>query len=299
MNLNGSQSKLKRRFYFHQHHWISLAMFCVVFIILIVLVAVGANWVGIPGDAHYRAFITPTLAHILTLFIIVPFFMKLPNGRTTFRKYLDNIRLTHFRPFIPLVLLGFSCSLIMLLLLSANSFIYRLMEDMPLGLRFVQSAIKIKAVLRPGTRVWIDSFPSIFEEVFWRGVFLVLFMRKYTAKKSIFITALGFGLLHLINLLFGVEFTFVLKQVLMGCIMGIFYGYLVLKSNSLMPAMIFHYLVNVFIYSFTYYFSTHAPTGTYFLYMLICLPVTATLLILWVKYFCTRWIAGSQNIKIC
>lgn len=289
----------RKQFRFHDYPWSSLAVQWVAMIIVIVLVAVGANWVGIPEDARYRAFITPTLAHILMMFIFVPFIMKLPHGERNFRKYLDDIRLSHIKPILPLVLLGISCSLIMLIFLSANSFIYRLTEGLPLGTRFIGSAIKIKAVLRPGTRAWIDSFPSIFEEVCWRGVFLVLFMRKYTAKKSIIITALGFGLFHFINLLFGVELTFVLKQVLMGCVLGVFYGYLVLKADSLIPAMLFHYLVNAFIYSFTYYFSTYAPTSIYFLYMLICLPVTATVLILWVKFFCNRWVTRSRNIKIC
>ena len=40
----------------------------------------------------------------------------------------------------------------------------------------------------------------IFEEITWRGVMLTLFLRKYSAKKSILITGLGFSLLHLVNL---------------------------------------------------------------------------------------------------
>lgn len=298
MNNKVNKINPKKRFYFHEHPWLSLAVKWVVSIVVLLSTILLVNSVGIPGNARYRAFLTPTLAHILILFVFAPFIMKLPSGKTTLRKYLDEIRLSHLKPFIPLIFLGISCSAIMLVLLAVNSFIFRLTEGLPLGLRFLRSAIKLEGVFHPETRVWIDSFPSIFEEVSWRGVVLVLFMRKYSTRKSILITALGFGLLHFLNLLGGGDLTFVLKQVLMGCVMGIFYGYLVLKSNSLIPAMLFHYLVNVFIYGFTYYFSTYAPTGTYFLYMGISLPLTATLLILWVKFFCKRWIPRSKLIKI-
>jgi hypothetical protein len=134
------------------------------------------------------------------------------------------------------------------------------------------------------------SFPAIFEEVSWRGVILVLFMKKYSVNKSILITALGFGLLHFINLIFGGDPSFVIQQVIFGTALGFFYGYLVLRSDSLMPAMLFHYLVNMFIGSFTIYFQRNAPAGTQILYSLVNLPLAVTILILWVKYFCNRWI---------
>ena len=126
---------------------------------------------------------------------------------------------------------------------------------------------------------------------------LVLFMKKYPVKKSLQITAFGFGIFHIINLMGGVELDFVIRQVIFGSFVGLFYGYLVLRSDSLIPAMLFHYLVNMFIGSFTTYFQRHAPAGTQILYSLINLPLAATILILWVKYFCGRWIPRPSDLK--
>jgi len=285
----------KSRFRLSDHPWISLVVLWIIGIFSIILIAIAANWVGVPGDTPYRPLITPTAAHILVMFLVVPFVLRLPMGKTTIRKYLDDIRLSHIRPFIPLLLLGISCSLIMLLCLSANSFIYRIAQGQPITLSFIRYALNFRSDLFLQSWGWINAFPCIFEEVSWRGVMLVMFMKKYSTKKSILITALGFGLLHFINLIFGIELDFVLKQVLMGSIVGFFYGYIVLRTNSLLPAMLFHYLVNMFIYSFTFYFQHMASTGTYLLYSLINLPLTVILLIFWVKYFCNRWIPKPAN----
>jgi membrane protease YdiL (CAAX protease family) len=124
---------------------------------------------------------------------------------------------------------------------------------------------------------------------------LILFARRYSAKKSILITGLGFSLLHVINLLGGVDPAFVLRQVVFSAGMGIFYGVLVLRTNSLLPAMLFHFLVNMFIGSFTSYIQRFAPDSTQILYLLINIPFTTLLLITWVKFYSRKWLASSQN----
>ena len=60
----------KERFRFSNHPWISLVALNVTGILMIVLVAIAANLVGVPEDAPYRPLITPTLAHLLVLFVI-------------------------------------------------------------------------------------------------------------------------------------------------------------------------------------------------------------------------------------
>ena len=287
----------KSRFRLSEYPWISLVALWVIGILVLILVAIAANLLGVPEDAPYRPLITPTLAHILVLFLVVPFGMQLPNGKTTFRKYLDDIRLSRIRPFLPLLILGISSALIMLLVLSINSFVYRITQGFPIDSAFLRRAIDLQIDLPPQSLSYIMSFPAIFEEVSWRGVMLVLFLKKYSVKKSFLITALGFGLFHFINLLGDVEPDFVIRQVIFGSALGFFYGYLVLRSDSLMPAMLFHYLVNMLIGSFTVYFQRHAPAGSQILYSLINLPLAVIILILWVKYFCTRWIPRPADWK--
>lgn len=285
----------KTRFRFPDHPWISLVASWVIGILVLILVIVVANGLGVPGEAPYRPLITPTLAHILVLFWITPFVLRLPKGKTTFRQYLDDIRLSHIRPLLPLLILGVSSSLILLLLLSVNSFIYRLVQGYPINITFIRRAIDLQMDLPPQSLSWIVAFPSIFEEISWRGVMLVLFMKKYSARKSILITALGFGSFHLLNLLGGVEPDFVIRQVIFGSALGFFYGYLVLRTDSLMPAMLFHFLTNMLIGSFTHFFQRYAPAGTQILYTLINLPVATLILIAWVKVFCQHWIPKPTN----
>jgi membrane protease YdiL (CAAX protease family) len=287
----------KTRFHLSDHPWISMVALWFVGLLVLILIALAANQVGVPEDAPYRPLITPTLAHILGLFIIIPFMLRLPNGKTTFRKYLDDIRLSRIRPFLPLLFIGISSSLIMLLVLAVNSIVFRITQGLPLSPAFLGRVINLPANLPPKSLSYIKAFPAIFEEISWRGVILVLFLKKYSVTKSISITALGFGLLHFINLLFGGEPSFVIQQVIFGSALGFFYGYLVLRSDSLMPAMLFHYLVNMFIGSFTHYFQHYAPAGTQILYSLVNLPIAVTLLILWVKYYCGRWIPRPRNFK--
>ena len=179
------QAQEKTGFRLSDHPWMSLVASWVIGILVLILVASIATSLGVPGDAPYRPLITPTLAHILVLFWITPFMLQLPNGKTNLRKYLDDIRLSHIKPFLPLLILGVSSSLILLLLLSVNSFIYRLVQGFPINFTFIRRAIDLQMDLPPQSLSWIVAFPSIFEEVSWRGVMLVLFMKKYSPRKSI------------------------------------------------------------------------------------------------------------------
>jgi membrane protease YdiL (CAAX protease family) len=297
MHVENIEPKKTGWFEFSSRPWISLVVLNAILMFVLILVIIGANLVGIPGNAPYRPLITPTLAHILVLFIIVPFILHLPNGKSSFKEYLNVIRLTRIRPLLPIVALGVTSSLLMLFMLSANSLVYRIAQGLPVSPTFLKTMIDWKGDLPPQSLGYIVSFPAIFEEVTWRGVLLVLFMKRYSPRKSILITALGFGLFHFINLLFGVETNFVIRQVIFGSALGFFYGYLVLRSDSLMPAMLFHYLVNLFISSFTVYFQRFAPAGTQILYTAVNLPIAVNILILYVRLFCNQWIPRPESLS--
>jgi membrane protease YdiL (CAAX protease family) len=283
----------KNKFQLHEHPWLAMGVEHIVWLSALIMVIGGANLAGVPGDVPWRPLITPSIAHVLVLFVLVPFVLKLPNGKQSFREYLTDIRLINLKPFFPLMILGLSCSLLALLALATQSVAFRISRDLPVSWNFLKGMIPVKNDLPPSYG-YISSFPAIFEEVSWRGVMLVLFMRKYSEKRSILITAMGFGLLHFVNLLGGVPQEFVIRQVIMGSFFGIFYGILVLRTNSLMPAMLFHYLVNMFIGSFTSYFQRYAPGSTQILYLLINIPFTTLFLITWVRYFCNKWLNSDQ-----
>ena len=280
----------KIKFQLYEHPWLGMIVEIVVGILCLLIVASIANTAGLPGNGPYRSLLTPGLVHVLTLLIIVPLVLRLPNGKRSFREYLSDIRLTNLKPFFPLLFLGLSCSLLALLALSIQSLAFRFSRGLPVSVSFLRWMIPLKTDLQS----CLNTLPVIFEEVMWRGVMLVLFMRVYSAKKSILITGLGFSFLHLLNLVDGVAPAFVLRQVIFSVGMGIFYGVLVLRSNSLLPAMLFHYLTNLFIGSFTFYIQNFAPVSTQILYLLVNIPCTTLLLIGWVRFYSRKWLSKAQ-----
>jgi membrane protease YdiL (CAAX protease family) len=82
-----------------------------------------------------------------------------------------------------------------------------------------------------------------------------------------------------------------LGQVVWAALFGLFYGYLVIKTDSLFPAMIVHWLSNVFQAPLTAYWQT-APIEIRTLYGIVFGYGLATLiLICWVRFFSKRWLS--------
>jgi uncharacterized protein len=76
------------------------------------------------------------------------------------------------------------------------------------------------------------------EEFLWRGILLSGLKRHVSTIYAVFITSIGFGLLHIsigipimISLLFSLG--------------GIFYALVVLKTNSIYPSIVFHVVINL------------------------------------------------------
>jgi membrane protease YdiL (CAAX protease family) len=295
LNSKEREKPAKSGFQFAEHPWISLLATLMAVITVFLLVVVLGTLAGIPGDSPYRLLLLPTLSHLIVLFLIVPFGLRLPYGKRSLREYLDDIRLSNVNPFFPLFVLGVSCALFLLMSSTLTSIAYRLAEGLPTTRSFLCELINLAANLPPDSPSYIVSFPAIFEEVLWRGAMLRLFRRMYTERQTILITALGFGLLHLFNLVGGFDPAFVILQVLWSSALGFFYGYLVFRVDSLLPAMLFHYLVNMFIGSFGGYLQRQASTDVAMLYSFISVCIVVPLLILWVKFFSSRWLSDPST----
>jgi membrane protease YdiL (CAAX protease family) len=69
-------------------------------------------------------------------------------------------------------------------------------------------------------------------------------MTKLKSKTSIFISSLLFGLSHSVNVLFGQNIIITLAQLGFAFFLGILLAYIVLKTNSLIPAILAHYLLD-------------------------------------------------------
>jgi membrane protease YdiL (CAAX protease family) len=107
--------------------------------------------------------------------------------------------------------------------------------------------------------------------------------------------------MHLSNLAFGRELVWVMGQLIWTFTIGLFYGYVFVRTQSLMPSMIVHYLSNAFIDSLTGYMQSNASTGTEALYgITLTLGVVPTvLMVLWARFFISKWLSdGIEEFRI-
>jgi len=77
----------------------------------------------------------------------------------------------------------------------------------------------------------------ILEELCFRGVFLEAFLKNYSVKKSIIWSAVIFGVVHLYPL-----------HVIIVVFYGILWGWLYVKTNSLLPGIFAHFVTNLSAY---------------------------------------------------
>jgi len=234
----------------------------------------------------------PTLLpHVLTIFIVAPFVLGFPGKEHTFGEYLSEIRLTKMQPFLRLILLGLSCYLINALSQATGVLVYRLMEGLPVDGSFIRTSFILANELPPRSASWLLSIPSIFEEVVWRGVILAAFLRVYDQPKAIIFSALCFGLWHILSVLDGHPPIWTAGQVVHATILGLFYGYVTLKTGSLLPAMMVHYLGNLFVSAINAYIQANASIQAVAVYGVVFTfgIIPTILMIRWTRLFTTRW----------
>lgn len=86
----------------------------------------------------------------------------------------------------------------------------------------------------PGIIIAICVMPGIFEEIGFRGLIQGHLQASVGVKRSIFITAVIFSIMHCA--FFSMPYLFLL---------GLFFGFLRVKTNSLLPGMLIHFLHNL------------------------------------------------------
>lgn len=202
-------------------------------------------------------FLTLTLLY----FIIIPFGMKLPDGKTSMKQYTYSIGLTKTKPTVRNILLGIS------------SFILYAASGMIFAELFGTYIFDIEVLFGynnlTGTYNWIllyiMLYPAVWEEIAFRGVILKLQLKKYSKTTSIIINGILFGLSHFFGLLAGQDLAGTLGQVFFASCLGIAISYVFVKTGSLLPCIIIHYLVNSFGQLFVYASFSNAVNSYLFL----------------------------------
>jgi membrane protease YdiL (CAAX protease family) len=287
----------KGRFQLYEHPWLSLLGVLVTIVLSNILLGIVLFVVfGLPSDSPSGQIALGISYQILTGFLIIPFVLCLPKGKRPFRQYLDDIGLSKLQPFGRLVLLALSCYIILAMSQISASFIYRLSEGLPLDWNFIRQAFDFSRNLPPTSPSLLLSLPSIFEEVVFRGVVLTVFLSKYSERESIIFSSLGFGLMHLLGLVTN-DPVWILGMTVWAFIIGLFYGYLFVKTRSLLPPMIVHYLGNAFISTLVGYIQNRASIEVQVLYgiTLSLGVVPVALMILWTRFFSSRWLPSAGD----
>ncbi len=171
---------------------------------------------------------------VVLFFIIIPFLIRLPSGTQSLNGYLKGIRLIQTRPFVNLIVLGLLCSIVILL----SAFGIALLSSWNIDTAW-------ESILPPTS--WSLSYaiiPGIFEEVAFRGLILTILMTNYKPNTALVISSLLFGLAHSVNVLFGQDIIITLAQLGFAFFLGILLAYIVLKTNSLIPTILMHYLLD-------------------------------------------------------
>jgi membrane protease YdiL (CAAX protease family) len=299
--LSSKNSVKKGKFQLYKHPWLSLlSVYGAIILSNVVVGTIIFGFLKLPDESSWVQFVQGISYQILTVFVLVPFVLHLPKGKRTFKAYLEDIGLSMFKPFLALLLLALSCYLLLALSQVAATLIFRSTERFPITVSFFRQVLDISGDLPPKSASLFISIPSMFEEVVFRGIVLTSFLKQYSPRKSIIFSSLGFGLIHLLNLLMGRELIWIIGQVSWAFSIGLFYGYVFVKTKSLLPSMIVHYLGNVFIGSFTWYLQCRTSIEIQALYGVLfsfgILPTT--LMILWTKFYASRWfprVAGGHS----
>ncbi len=219
------------------------------------------------------------------VFLIVPFVYKLPKKYDTFGDYLEGIHLTNYRPFSRILFYTVSCYCIFVIFQLIGSLIYG------------QYNFDTSRVLPPQSFWVLNINAGLFEEIMFRGIILTVLLAQYSEKKSVWISAVFFGVVHYANLLdeFNYEhLIFTTAQVIWAIGMGLFWGYLVIKTNSLIPSIILHYLSNAL--DSLWLFVPTTSIEIKLLYMLLFgkfIPIIVSLF--WIKFISN---SGGRTSKV-
>ena len=300
MESNNKNVQSKKNFQLHEHPWLALMASVVTTVLTIGLTnMVIFIWIGLPGSSLAGSLAQECSFKIISSFIIAPFILLLPKGKRTYGQFMDDIGLTRVRPFFRLVLLALSCYLILALSQVAASFVYRLFEGKPVTWGFVRMVFALSRNLAPNSASLLFSIAGALEEVGSRGIILTVFLNRYSKWKSIIFSSLGFGLMHLLNLTNGADLVFVLGQVAWAFMIGLFYGHVFVRTRSLLPSMVVHYLGNAFISSLLGYLQMWASVEVQVVYGIIFSfgIIPTALMILWTKFYTSRWLGSSRKEK--
>ncbi|MFW9999229.1 MAG: type II CAAX prenyl endopeptidase Rce1 family protein [Candidatus Hodarchaeota archaeon] len=188
----------------------------------------------------------------LLWFLIIPKGMKLPEMNVSFKDYAKKIRLSTTKPLLRNILIGFGSFVIFGIVvliggITLGNYVFdpSILFGNPNPFRFGLAGL--------GWFLFIYMLiPGIWEEIAYRGVVIPMLLKKHQLRTSLIISSVMFGFAHTFNLitytLIGIDpinaLISVSFQVIYATLLGFAFGYMYIKTNSLLPSIILHYLID-------------------------------------------------------
>lgn len=180
---------------------------------------------------------------VMALFwlLIVPRSLNLPEGKQSLKEFVKNIGLKFDNKIVRNIMLGIGCSIIFFIstYITANLFGHYIFD-----LEVIFGTPGSSIALFGWFLFIIMLIPGIWEEVAFRGVITKLNLRRYSQRTTWIIVSVLFGLFHFVNLLVGRYLVLTILQVIYAALLGFLFGYMFLKTKSIIPSIIAHYLID-------------------------------------------------------
>ena len=178
-------------------------------------------------------FIIRFFTRAFLLLFIVPLVLKIPNGQRSFSEYLEDIKLTQYRPLVRNLIIAVVSTFLLLTGLSLAGVLYGNFT-LDLALLLPENSPLLLVAVNAG----------IWEEIMWRGIILTLFLRRFSVRTSIALNTVLFALSHLSNLLVGQDMLVMLGQLIFVLIATPFIAYVFIRTKSLLPGILIHFSVD-------------------------------------------------------
>jgi membrane protease YdiL (CAAX protease family) len=218
----------------HNRPILALSVVVLVYVGTEVLSEIVAQFAGVTGPGWKHAAIKLT-CFVGSTFLFVPFVLALPDGERSLRRFVHSVGLARFTPVVSLTALTAACYLVFVISQLAGSMLYHMQLNESFVLDFSRHTLLDARSITSG----------FFEEVMLRGVLLSILVRRYSDRRSIIAAAAVFGGLHLLNALNPtMDSAWVLAQATWAFFLGALYGLLFIRTGSIYPSVVLHYLGN-------------------------------------------------------
>jgi len=212
--------------------WLSVFLVVILYVVVLVVPQIIMAALGVADPASD---LINFVIYSIFWFVLVPFGLRLPNKVSSVRAYISDIQLSNLKPLGRLIILGIGFGGLFLLILAVSSF---LMGSFSLSIRRIMPPESWKLLY--------GNIGAFFEEVAIRGVILVLLLKRYDKTKAVFFSAFLFGIGHIIGFFLGNDLVSSVIQVLYAFCLGVLFAALVIKTDSLLPGIIAHMIINSF-----------------------------------------------------